>query len=173
MTLFRAAICLSVCSCPGLCQELPFASSSPLPLVGVYESFFRTVVQRGRIAATPPEGPTAPPTSVQVALGFTDPEMLSLDAIAAASVVQLSAARQPATQWIFEARLEAIETGKESQKLTRQLKDMEVQVSRVIEQSRLQLKTALGEARFQKLDDWLHAGGANKCWVAPCTGLKH
>ena len=173
MSLFRAAIPLTVCLCPGLCQELPFGASPSLPPAGVYESFFRTVVQRGRMVATLQQAPTARPTSIQAALGFTDQEMMALDAIAAACNVRLSAARGPAAQWILDARLEAIETGQESQRLAHQLKEMEAQISWALEQSILQLKTALGEARFRKLDDWLRAGWANHCWVAPCTALKH
>lgn len=170
MTLFRVAIWLAVGS-TGICQELPLASPSPLPAVGEYESFFRTVAQRSRISAPAPspEVPAGVPATIQAALGFNDSEMEALDRIASNCVSRLSLVRLPSARLIFEARLEAIETGKESSVVDQSLKDMAAEVARITGQAAQQLKSALGDARFQKLDEWLRGGGAKGCWIAPCS----
>ncbi len=166
----RIAMGLAVCVMSGLCQD-PTSASLDFPAVGVYESFFNTVVQRSRVVSNPPAS-TSLPVTIQAALGLTGPEMQSLNAIAADCESHLSAVRQSGSHLIFEARLEAIETGHAPVKAAQQLKEMDVRIGRLIEQSTQQLKAALGQAAFQKLDGWLRAGGANQCFVAPCVARR-
>ena len=146
-------------------------ASPNLPAVSVYESFFRTVVERGRTVSSP-AAPIAVPPTIQAALGLTDQEMQSLNVIAADCESRVSAIRQSGSHLIFDARLEAIETGQTPVKAMQQLKEMDVRIGRLMEQSTQQLKSALGEAAFQKLDGWLRAGGANQCFVAPCAARR-
>ena len=112
------------------------------------------------------------PPTIQAALGLTDQEMQSLSVIAADCESRLSAVRQSGSHLIFDARLEAIETGQTPVRAMQQLKDMDVRIGKLMEQSTQQLKSALGEAAFQKLDSWLRAGGANQCFVAPCAARR-
>jgi hypothetical protein len=170
----RIALWLAVCSCPGLCQDPPIAAPSPsLPATGVYESFFRLVVQRNRIASNPEVPAVAHPT-VQSEFGFTDREMQWLNATAADCEARLSAIRQrqPGPRIIFEARLDAIESGQSSVRLAQQLKEMDDQIAQAISQLTQQLKVALGDARFQKLDAWVRAGAAKGCFIAPCAAAR-
>ena len=166
----RIAIGLAICVITGVCQDPPSASPN-LPAVGVYESFFHTVVQRSQIVSSPTVPATIPPT-IQVALGLTDHEIQSLNAIAADCESRLNAIRQSGAHLIFEARLEAIETGQTPVKAAQQLKQMDARIGALIEQAAQQLKTALGEAGLRKLDAWLRAGGANQCFAAPCVARR-
>ena len=164
------AMGLAVCVRSAVCQDPPPASPN-LPAVSAYESFFRTVAQRSQTVSGAPVA-TAVPATIQAALGLTDQEMQSLNVIAADTESRASAIRQAGSHLIFEARLEAIETGQTPVKATQQLKEMDLRIGRLMEQSMQQLKSALGDAGFQKLDGWLRAGGANQCFVAPCAARR-
>ena len=142
----RIAMGLAVCVSSGVCQD-PTSASLDLPAVSVYESFFRTVVQRSQIVSSPPAS-TSVPATIQAALGLTDQEMQSLNAIAADCESQVSAVRQSGSHLIFEARLEAIETGQTPVKAAQQLKEMDVRIGRLIEQSTQQLKSRAGPSRL-------------------------
>lgn len=144
------------------------ACAQDLPTTTPLESFFRTVVQRGHITEVPPANTFAPPT-IQAALGFTDSEMQSLNAIASAFINRASDLRAPTGKMIFQARLDFAETGKESETVRQQFKQMEAELAEALAKAVSQLRTALGDERYQKFDSWLRAGGATGCWIAPCS----
>ncbi|MEO8370872.1 MAG: hypothetical protein ABI806_16940 [Candidatus Solibacter sp.] len=146
------------------------AFGQDLPQVSPLESFFRTVVTRSRITETPPANTLAPPT-IQAAIGFTDSEMASLNSIAAAFVNRASSLRAPSGEVVFQARLELADTGTVSDSARQQLTAMEAGLAGALTQASRELRSALGDERYQKFDSWLRARGASGCWVAPCSAV--
>ena len=153
---YAALLCFAACM---FAEDLP--THSPL------ESFLMTVEQRGRLTETPPPN-TFVPATIQAALGFTDAEMQSLNAIARAYVHRASILRAPAPEMVFQARLELAETGKKSETFKQQIKAMEAGLAAALAQASRELRTALGDEHYQRFDAWFQAGGATGCWVAPC-----
>jgi hypothetical protein len=143
---YAALLCLAACA---FAQHPP--ASSPL------ESLFRTVVQR---SGTP---------GMQSALAFTDTEMQALNTIAADSEKRIAAIRKPFGELIFQSRLDFAETGQESETVKQQIQQMSADIAEAVAKAANQLRSALGEDRYQKFDAWLRGGGATGCWVAPCS----
>jgi len=154
---YAALLCFAACV---FAEDLP--TYSPL------ESFLMTVDQRSRLTETPPPS-TSIPTTIQTALGFTDSEMQSLNAIAKDFVHRASAVRAPSSEKVFQARLELAETGKESETLKEFTKQANAELAEALAKTMRDLRAALGDERYQKFDTWFRAGGATGCWVAPCS----
>jgi len=144
------------------------ALAEDLPAYSPLESFLMTVDQRSRLTETAPPS-TSVPATIQAALGFTDAEMQALNAIAREFVHRGSALRAPTSNMVFEARLELAETGKESDTLKQFTKQVNAELAEALAKSMRDLRSALGDERYQKFDSWFRAGGAKGCWVAPCS----
>lgn len=140
------------------------------PTTTPFESFLRTVDYRSRVTETPPPNTFAPP-SIQAALGFSDAEMKSLNAIASGFVNRGSTLRVPTSEMVFAARLELADTGKESEFLKQYIRNVEAERAEAVAKAAAQLRTALGDERYQKFDEWLRTAGAG-CWLPPCAAAK-
>lgn len=133
----------------------------------IYEAFFRQVVELQSF----PDHPTARvginiPLNgevvnliiprIQDVIGLTDPEVKLLDAVATDSVAGPKSFGKPSAM-IFEARLQQIESGRTSDAVAQQLKELDSQHDRLIMDHVEQLKVALGNVRFQILDAFVHS----------------
>ena len=130
------------CLGSGLCQTAPDTIS------GIYASFFLTVAQAANGSRTQ--------RGIEAAIGLTDGEMRSLDAVAADYQAR-SRALNPG-RVIFEARLRSLESGEDSSEwLAQWLCELDNQGRQLVLDLIQQLKTALGDSRFSVLDTYVHA----------------
>jgi len=169
----RIGFLLVACLSRGLGQVAPSAAPSLENFFtpGVYESFFLEVRQLSRILTDGQANILTKPT-IQEAIGLTDQEMRSLNALASDCLTEISPLRQAAPKLIFEARLRFVESGDSSAWLRQRLTDLDNQLNQAVSDHIQHLKVAFGDSRFQQLDAWVRSPESHHCFVSPCTGKK-
>jgi hypothetical protein len=145
------AVWLAGCVCQSVCQTDPPADDS------LYSALFQRLALQARSILLNGQPVTLPQPAIQEAAGLTDQEMKDLNRIAADCQTSVRAVeRRPHA--VFDALMESIETGKDTTAEVQQLaKEEESQRQRIVLDHIQQLRTALGDARFQALTAWLRA----------------
>lgn len=133
-----------------------FRAVSQAPADPSYENFFSRVAREKTASGSP-----AP--SIQESMGLTDREMAGLRDIAVDCMNRLDAISAQYTHTVLEALFESIETGKDtSEERDERVKALSGQRARIVLAHEQVLKAALGDARFQELDDRLRADEASR-----------
>ncbi|MEO8591773.1 MAG: hypothetical protein ABI759_00490 [Candidatus Solibacter sp.] len=156
-----------------LAQDVPVASSAGEPETGPLGSFLYYVEQIARLGnPTPGSLPTvrdAVALYLREEFRCTDQETQALQAVAASYVRRVDLIRAPYGHLVFEARLEFADTGQESIKFNQAMKKMNEQLAEQAVQAKQQLKAALRDERFERLDAWVHSADAKRCVGGPCV----
>jgi hypothetical protein len=134
-----------------------------------YESFFRQVVQMKALSDLTvrtqlngvPATATLVPKKLQDVVGLTDSEANLVNAAAAECVARLNALRTPSSL-AFESLMQQIESGKVSDSLDAQLKELGWRRTQAVLDDVERLRIALGEDRFQILNDYVRSGRGRK-----------
>jgi len=152
--------------CSGLCQT---ASSDVLPPQdrpdsAMYEQLFwqvsalKSASESGASAiAENGEVVTRAIPRIQDVIGLTGAEVEILNATAGDCVPRIGSLQAAARGLIFESRLQFIESGKHSEALTQKLKEIDDERSRTVLNHIRQLKDALPDSSFEKLDAYVRA----------------
>ena len=150
-----------------------FAGAQDRPNPDLYQGFFRQVFALKSIGDHPTarlaNGDIVPmkvPT-LQEAIGLTDEEVGHLNTTAADCLSQLSALDRTSSALIFESRLQSADTGKISDALALEMKNLEARRNKLVVDHVLDLKTALPPAAFEKLDAYVRAPAAEKKSLTP------
>ena len=128
----------------GLCQ-----TSRPDP--AAYLQFFRDV--SSNLTADDSRRATAP--KIQDVIGLTDAEVEALSANAEDCLSSLDAFKGRAAALTLESRIEFVQFGKHSEAITQKLKELDEQRNEVVRNHVQQLKTALADADFGKVDAYV------------------
>jgi hypothetical protein len=132
--------------CSGLCQ-----TSRPDP--AAYLQFFRDV--SSNLTADDSRRATAP--KIQDVIGLTDAQVEALAATAEDCLSSLDDFKGRAAALTLESRLEFVQFGKHSDAITQKLKELDEQRNEVVLNHIQQLKAALADADFGKVDAYVRA----------------
>jgi hypothetical protein len=148
--LFVLAFTVTGCA---LCQESPDRAA--------YAYFFAQVASLRTAADHPPtvsigsDGSARSAPTVQEVVGISDAEAQILRKIAADWNAASDALQESRRGLIFDSRLEFIETGKHSETLEKKLKDLDERSDELVMNHVRQLKAALPDASFAKVDAYV------------------
>jgi hypothetical protein len=156
------ATLLGLLTCHGLCQTSARAGPPANPLDNlvisgvprveppnrVYQNFFDEVKDLGRLPLS---------LEAHTSLRPTDQELRSLRTVTADLATESRFFREEVRPLMFEARMQVAESGAVSPSLQEKLRDLENQWARTILDHVRQLKVALGEPCFQRLDKFVHS----------------
>jgi hypothetical protein len=158
------AVWLAGCFCHAVCQTNPSSTAPQAPSdYSLYSAFFERVAMDARFLTSNELPADAPKPDVQDSAGLTDREMKALDAIAADCHTRVGAVYPRAGQSVFDALIEAIQSGKDtSVDVQQMLKDRDGQRERIVLDHVQQLRAAFGDARFQELSARLRAEEASR-----------
>jgi uncharacterized protein YhaN len=134
-----------------------FAQERPDP--AAYERFFQDVsVFESASSQAASNGDDAKPVfpKIQEKIGLTDAEGTILNATADDCVSRLAALRPASARLTLQSRIEFAGYGKHSDELTQKLKDLEDQRNQLVSDHVQQLRAALSEASFAKVDAYVH-----------------
>jgi hypothetical protein len=142
------------------------AKQQSVPDAALYEFFFRDVVESASNSGPVPirvspalllnGAPTAlRQTTAQEILSLTDQEARALNTVAADCTTKIRSYDRSIGPSLFAARLELIQSqsGKDA---TQALKDLTSARNAIVLAHLSELKTALGESRFQTVDSYVH-----------------
>jgi hypothetical protein len=154
-------ILLGLLNCNGLCQTTlpddPFASWS-LEISGVpiveppargYQDFFNQVQYLGKVPLS---------AEARAAIRLSDQELRALVTVTADLATESQFFRRTWKPLKFESLMETIESGAISPAVQAKLRDLQNQWERTIADHVQRLKAALGEERFQRVDEFVHSG---------------
>jgi hypothetical protein len=163
------AVWLAGCCCHGDCQTAPSAAAprqEPSDY-SIYDAFFQKVALQKDAPNGQPSLLNGQPTdlhflSIQEAVGLTDREMQALNGIATDCQDRIGSIPRH-TNFVFDALLESIESGKDTSADMQQLsKDQENQRERMVLDHMHQVRAAFGDARFQELNARLRAEATSR-----------
>jgi hypothetical protein len=130
--------------CTGLCQTSRYDPAA-------YLQFFRDV--SWNLTADDSRRAAAP--KIQDVIGLTDAEVEALSAAAEDCLSSLDAFKGRTAALTLESRLEFVQFGKHSDALTHKLKQLEEQQTDVVVNHVQQLKAALADASFGRVDAYV------------------
>jgi hypothetical protein len=119
------------------------------PPVLVYQNFFSQSKDLGRLSLS---------AEVRRSLGLTDQEFQSLLTITADLATEGRFLEKALRPLMFEARMQAAESGSVSPAMQAKLRDLQDQWKKTILDHVQRLKGTFGEARFQKVDEFIRSG---------------
>jgi hypothetical protein len=149
--VIRLALAFTVAGC-ALCQQ----RLDPV----AYSSFFSQVATLNAADHRLPDSANGDGTArtvpkIQDVIGISGTEAEILGKIAADYVAVTGSLQEPRRELIFDSRLEFIETGKHSETLERKLKDLDERSDELVLNHVRQLKSALPDASFAKVDAYV------------------
>jgi hypothetical protein len=174
--------CLAGSFCSGFCQtnnsELPEQKAPPDP--AKYEAFFQQVSQlkfaseslhfvtaNGDVERVPGvEVPLTVP-KIQDVIGLNDAEVEALNTYVADSLAKIDSLQSAAGPLIFESRLQFAESGKVSEAVTRELRDLDYLHKQIVLEHVQQLKASLPDSSFEKLDAYVRAPSGDGKLLSP------
>jgi hypothetical protein len=164
----RLALTLTVAGC-ALCQERP----DPV----AYASFFAQVAilkaaDHGSPDSANGDGTARAVPKIQDVIDLSVAEVETLAKIAADCVAATGSLQEPRRELIFDSRLEFIETGKHSETLEKKLKDLDERSDELVLNHVRQLKSALSDASFAKMDAYVRTPMSERKSLAGTTVHK-
>jgi hypothetical protein len=168
LQVVRLALAFTVAGC-ALCQERPDSVA--------YASFFAQVAilkaaDRGSPDSANGDGIVRTVPEVQEVIGLSNAEVDILGKIAADCVAATGSLHEPRRELIFDSRLEFIETGKHSEMLERKLKDLDERSDKLVMNHVRQLKSALPDASFAKVDAYVRTPASDRKSLVATTLRK-
>jgi hypothetical protein len=153
MTLCAVRVALALGAAGLVC------SGQARPDPAAYERFFQDVsdlqAASSQAASSGDDAKLVLP-KIQEKIGLTDAEGEVLNATADGCVSRLAALRPASARLTLQSRIEFAGYGKHSDELTQKLKDLEDQRNQMVLDHVQQLKAALSEASFAKVDAYVH-----------------
>jgi hypothetical protein len=145
----RLALAFTVAGC-AFCQELP----DPVAYASFFDQVSSLKTQTDRLSKSE-EGIVRTIPKIQDVIGLSDTEVEILNKIAADCVAAIDSLQEPRRELIFDSRLEFIETGKHSETLEKKLKDLDNRHDQLVLNHARQLKAALPDPSFAKIDGYI------------------
>jgi hypothetical protein len=139
---------------------------------GIYESFFRTVVNLASLRKSKFDDIAQP--GLEEVIGFTDQQMSVLNDVAEACLAKMPRYSVSGHGIYFESLMRSIESGQDNSGwLAQRLDELDYQRTRTVSGHVQQLRVRLGDDSFQALDVWVHSVFSHHCFVKPCGVDRH
>jgi hypothetical protein len=147
-----------------LALSAPIAWAQPQPDLPLYEKFFQRIADlkqmtdKGVVRTAIVNGETvdAVVPNLNEVLGLTPAQIDLLNETALVCQRQINALSQPRS-WVFDARLQQLQTGEISESHARQMAELQARRRQIVLGAIEKLKSSLPEAGIARLDAFLHS----------------
>jgi hypothetical protein len=164
MRRYRSHVGMMFWIVAGFCNlfcQLPDPQSPPVD-PRVYEQFFAQFVGIKHVidsqsSAVNGQLSTITAPNIEKTIGLTHHEVAAVNASALDCLAQMRRVDDAIKPLIFDSRIQAIQFGESVAWITLRLKDLNTQRTTIIVDHVQQLKIALGDASFQKLDAYVRS----------------
>jgi len=166
------ALAFSICAvAQDLPPRLPASVLPDMHQTGSLVSFIAGVDGQMRRDTITPPGPTPRDVIVSVMrdeLHCTDHDIQAIQEAGAEFERRANAIRSRYGNYVFEARLEFADKGEISKAFLQKMERMNSQLAELESRTERELKTVVGEERFQAIDAWVRSPESKRCRIAPC-----